>query len=75
MTPAHTNTATRIANPSIQAVPRWELSAVAVSMIMDAMAATINILRVKSSRALKRISKNFLAGTSGILLLPNQLQR
>ena len=48
---AHTNTATRIANPSIHALGLSSALAVAVSRTIDRIAATKRILRVKSYKA------------------------
>ncbi len=52
-----TNTAMRIAKPSIQAVDRCDGSAVDVSIIILTMAATSNIFIVKSLSAFKSNAK------------------
>ena len=58
MTVAEIATAIKTANPSIHAVERWSASDVPTSITIETTLATIKILRVKSSRASQKSSKN-----------------
>jgi len=70
VTVAQTKTATRIAKPSIHAVDRLSLSAVATSIIIENIAATSNTLIVKSSNASKNNSMNPFGTEISYKLLP-----
>jgi hypothetical protein len=58
VTDAHTKTATKMANPSIQALDWSAELAVLTSRIIDKMAASSRILRVKSYSASQNNSKS-----------------
>lgn len=75
MTVAHTNTATKIAKPSIHALDLFSLLAVATSIIIDITAATNSILIVKSSKASQNNSINPFGIDISWRLLPNALLR
>lgn len=70
VTEADMKTATRMANPSIQAVLLWLSSAVPTSTAIATKDATIKILRVKSSSAYHKSWQNPGGYLRGFSLVP-----